>query len=435
MMSFARRATRNSLFYLLSQVWDMVVTLGTNIVLQRHYLSPADFGHYAVVTSLVTITVMLSFMGLQEVGVRELTSNPDTRNRSICFGNLLLTRVVLLVLAGVLMGSFLMMQDYPKPVVYGSILFYIALCVGSSAEMMMSAFIAAERFQFNLYVLFAERLTFLVGVILVWRFNLGFLSIFSVIILSKMVKALFSVHYLRTHFFDIVFKLDLRWIFKTLKESCLLGLGISLGMGLNYIINLTLEHGCNMEQVGYFYAFLTPIVRIQMLSTSISQGLVPRIDREAKADSPIYFMLVRRGMWVLSFLGCLALAIGYPLRGLIIGILCNKAALVYLPAFGYLLLVLPTLFMDNILNAAFISRRLARHFFFSKLLGFLVGAVVTYVLVWKFGLYGGVAGFVLGKWSSTVSMLIILHVKAKNWGHGSPALDVVPGRGMAPAPL
>lgn len=429
-----RRVTHNILIFLTSQVWDMIATFGATIILQKHFLTPEQFGHYAIVFSIVQVIVMLSFMGLQEVGVRELTGNLSPRERGICFGNLLLTRVVLLMAAGALLAGYLFMTDFPPEVVYGSILFYIALCIGSSAEVMMSAFLAAERFEFNLFTLFAERLTFLLGIIAAWQFDLGFLSIFWVVILSKVVKALFSIHYMRTHLFEILFQPSLSWIIKTLKESSLIGLGISLGLGLSFVVNLILETGNDLAQVGFFYAFLAPILRAQMLSSSVSQGLMPRISREAKADSPLYFKLVRKGIWSLFLLGCVGIVVGYLFRALIVGLLCHKNALAYLPAFAYLLFVLPTLFIDNVLNAAFISRRLAREFFCAKGLGLVLGAAIAWNWVSVSGIYAGVAGFVIGKWVSTLAMLVILHIYAKNWGKGQPAPPLQPFQPGAAGP-
>lgn len=417
-----RPPIRNIFFVFLSQIWDMVATLGGAIILQKYYLSPGEFGHYAVSFSVVTLVVMLSFMGLQEIGVRELAANPDPRERGICLGNLLITRLVLLAVAGLVLALVLGLMGFDREIVLGSAMFFAALVIGSSAEMMMSAFMAAERFEFNLYQLFIERLVFLLGIVMVWRFDLGYYHIFSAIILSKLVKVILASAYLRRHLFVVIFQPSLAWITRTLKESCLIGLGISFGMGLSYLINIILERGTCVAQVGFFFAFLAPIIRAQMLAGSVSQGLMPRIARAAQADSPDFIKLVRGGAAFLFFLGCLGTLVGWTCRAWLVGFFCHPEAMVYLPAFGYLTFLLPTLFLDNILNSAFISRKLAREFFLSKLAGLLSGAIVAFVMVDESGLYAGVAGFVVGKWISTLIMLILFFIHSRQWGKGFTGL-------------
>lgn len=406
MSGFVRTIAQNAFFFFSSQIWDGIASVLMVAILAR-YLGVEGFGSYAVVFSVVNLIVPLTFMGIQEVGIREIASKSNDREKGIYLGSLLHARLILLGLAALIIGLVLLIMAPERKIVYGVVIFFLAIVIGSSGELVTSAFIAAEKFQYNLFIVVIERLSLLVLIALVALLDLGFYAIFAGYVISKVLKTSFALYFLRKYFFQIIFRFNIDWIKRIIGESYLIGLGISIGLGFHHAIVILLKQFIGLEAAGIFTAYYNIVLRCQMLSTSLSKSLMPRISIEAHRNTPNYAKLTKRGITFLLLAGILLAAVIWPLKSFIIRLCYGAPFLKDISGFGYLVLLLPFLFVDNILNVAIISKRLARPFFLAKFTGFLVGIVLVLLLMKAHGLSGAIYGIIQGKLVSTAIMFLV----------------------------
>jgi O-antigen/teichoic acid export membrane protein len=321
---------------------------------------------------------------------------------------------------------------HPEPIiVYGTIIYYFAMAVGSSGELIVASFFAGEKFQYHLFVLFMERLCLLVLVALVAFLDLGFLAIFCAYVVSKSVKASLAVYYLKKHFYRIIFKFNVSWIIKIIKESYLIGFGISIGLGFHHAVIILLREFINAKTAGIFAAYYILILRCQLLSVALSRSLMPQISIAAKKNPVTYARLTKTGLLLLFVSGSLLAIILWPFKGFIIRLLYGEPFMIFIDGFGYLILLLPFLFSDNILNVAFISRGLVKNFLIAKVAGFSVGIVLSGLLAVQYHFYAGVYGIISGKLVATFIMAFFLKkllssIPARFESHRDSAMAVCP---------
>ena len=404
--SFVKRVARNALFFFSSQIWEAIAGLAIVAILAR-YLGIEGFGSYAVVFSVVNLVVPLTFMGIQQVGIREIASKEDDSEKATYLGSLLQARIFLLCVAAFVIALILLAMRPEKHVIFGVIIFFFAIVIGSSGEVIISSFIAGEKFQYHLFVVMVERLSLLVFVAMVALLDVGFYAVFLCYVAAKSLKTSCALYFLKKNFYSIIFSFDVGWIKMIIKESYLIGFGISIGVGFHHAIVIILKQFVGLQAAGIFTAYYNLILRCQLLSVSLSRSLMPRISIEAKRNVAAYLQLVKKGMLLLLIGGGLLALMIWPLKGFIISTIYGKPFLLEIKGFGYLVLLLPILFVDNILNVAFISKRLAKSFFFAKVSGLLVGVALTVGFVSDFQLYSGIYGIINGKLFSTLIMLLI----------------------------
>ena len=426
--SFVKRVARNALFFFSSQIWEAIAGLAIVAILAR-YLGVEGFGSYAVVFSVVNLVVPLTFMGIQQVGIREIASKEDDSEKATYLGSLLQARIFLLCVAAFVIALILLAMRPEKHVIFGVIIFFFAIVIGSSGEVIISSFIAGERFQYHLFVVKVERLSLLVFVAMVALLDVGFYAVFLCYVAAKSLKTSCALYFLKKNFYPINFSFDAGWIKMIIKESYLIGFGISIGVGFHHAIVIILKQFVGLQAAGIFTAYYNLILRCQLLSVSLSRSLMPRISIEAKRNVAAYLQLVKKGMLLLLIGGGLLALMIWPLKGFIISTIYGKPFLLEIKGFGYLVLLLPILFVDNILNVAFISKRLAKSFFFAKVSGLLVGVALTVGFVSDFQLYSGIYGIINGKLFSTLIMLLIFR------RHVSSALVGLRGENIEPAPI
>ncbi|MDY0041522.1 MAG: oligosaccharide flippase family protein [Desulforhabdus sp.] len=407
MSALVKTVVQNAFFFFSSQIWDGIAGMLIVAILAR-YLGVEGFGSYAVVFSVVNLVVPLTFMGIQEVGIREIAGKSSDRDKGLYLGSLLQARLILLALAALIIGIVLLVMAPEQKIIYSVAIFFFAIVVGSSGELVTSSFIAAEKFQYNLFVLVIERLSLLSLILFVALLDLGFYAIFLSYVISKVLKTYFAFYFLRRYFYIIHFSFNQEWIKKIMSESYLIGLGISTGLGFQHAIVILLKQFIGLEAAGIFSAYYNLVARCQLLSTSLSKSLMPRISIEAQRNTLAYARLTNRGILLLFAAGSLLTAIFWPFKALLIKIFYGASFLRDIDGFGYLLLLLPFLFVDNILNVAIISKRLAKPFFLAKILGFLAGIILVLILIKEHGLYAAIYGITLGKLISTLIMFLLL---------------------------
>jgi len=426
--SFAKKVARNALFFFSSQIWEAIAGLAVVAILAR-YLGVEGFGSYAVVFSVVNLVVPLTFMGIQQVGIREIASKEDDSEKATYLGSLLQARIFLLCVAAFIIAFILLAMKPETRVIFGVIIFFFAIVIGSSGEIIISSFVAGEKFQYHLFVVMIERLSLLVFVAIVALLDLGFYAVFLCYVAAKSLKTSCALYFLKKNFYSIIFSFDVGWIKKIIKESYLIGFGISIGVGFHHAIVIILKQFLGLQAAGIFTAYYNLILRCQLLAVSLSRSLMPRISIEANRNIAAYLQLVKKGILLLLIGGGLLALMIWPLKGFIISTIYGKPFLLEIKGFGYLVLLLPILFVDNILNVAFISKRLAKSFFFAKVSGVLVGVALTVGFVSDFQLYAGIYGIINGKLFSTLIMLLIFK------RHVSVALGGLRRESTEPGPI
>lgn len=406
MSRFVKRVAQNTFIFLSSQVWEAIAATGVVVIIAR-YLGVEGFGSYAFIFSVVNLVVPITFMGIQQVGIREIARKEDNLEKGAYLGCLLQTRIIMLGAAAIIIFVILAVM-HPEPIIiYGVIIYYFAIVVGSSGELIIASFFAGEKFQYHLFVSFMERLCLLVLVALVALLDLGFLAVFCCYVVSKSVKASLAVYYLKKHFYQIIFKFNVGWIKKIIKESYLIGFGISIGLGFHHAVIILLREIINAKTAGIFAAYYNLILRCQLLSVALSRSLMPQISIAAKNNPVAYARLTKTGLLLLFVAGSLLAIILWPFKGFIIRFLYGESFMIFIGGFGYLILLLPFLFSDNILNVAFISKGLVKNFLIAKVAGFSVGISLVGLLAAQYHFYGGLYGIISGKLVATFILAFV----------------------------
>src|SRR5512145_1823234 len=129
MQQFSRVVARNSAFGMAAQIAIKILSFGFSVLIVRN-LGKEDFGQYAAALAFGSMFAFIADLGLSPYAVREVArwrDVPEGRTRTNdLFGNILILRLLLSLLASVLVICAAWLTDRP-PVMIGA----IALgCVG-----------------------------------------------------------------------------------------------------------------------------------------------------------------------------------------------------------------------------------------------------------------------------------------------------------------
>src|SRR6266545_5872019 len=123
MQQFSRIVARNSAFGMAGQMVIKLLSFGFSVLIVRN-LGAEDYGQYAAVLAFGAMFVFLADLGLSPYAVREVARWRDASDGaervSALFGNLLLLRFLLAVLAAMLLIGTAWLTGRP-PVMVGAI--------------------------------------------------------------------------------------------------------------------------------------------------------------------------------------------------------------------------------------------------------------------------------------------------------------------------
>jgi O-antigen/teichoic acid export membrane protein len=300
-----RTVTHNSFFVFAGQAFGALTALAYVPLLTR-YLGESGYGTYAYVYAFVGLFQAISQLGLNQILLRESARHRDAAGTYL--GHALRLKGVLALSTFALL--LLLNQWINEP----AIRTFVWIC---ALEVLIRVFFNAnlaigrafERMEYEMMVLFVDRIVSLIGVLIVVAADLGFTAIFGAFLAGSIAHAVASVLLVWPRLAAPRFQRIAGLNKKLLKEAWPIGLGQQLKVAYQRQGTVFLKQWHPASVVGLYSAAYRMYQLSQMISDSIVSASFPvfsRLFQSSKARLTQSFSKTVRYL----LLGSLLLAIG-----------------------------------------------------------------------------------------------------------------------------
>jgi O-antigen/teichoic acid export membrane protein len=310
-MNTTSRISSNIFFNGLGKIYDMVTAI-VWIALIARYLGRDGFGEYSLILAVLSMSIIIPEIGLNNVLIREVSRDKDRAPemlKATIQVRLLLSIVCILV---VVLIIFLSTKD---PAVRASTLVGIIWILGRLAMSTNNAvFFAYERVQYDTFVTFAYCTLVLAFLIAAIRLDLGIVGVLGSFSLAAGLGGGLSSVIRRRKFLKAAEKVQKglpRFIFK---EALPVGGTRALRLAGNKIDTLILAWLRTSGEVAIYSGAYNLILRITSIPFLISRPLFPLISRLAGApeEKKRFQMVTEKSiklMLIIALPSCIGLAV------------------------------------------------------------------------------------------------------------------------------
>jgi len=276
---FVARIARNTAFIFSSRIFDILIALVTTALIAR-YLGIIEFGHYAFVMAISIFLAPLIDLGFERITTREIARNKALRKK--LFGSAIIARgfLTLIILIGVFVAiSIYGWHEKIAKALLVSVTDQIFIATGMLA---LATFQAFEKMEYQFGLKFIFNLVFLVLLLVVINYDLGFIAVFAARLCANMIQSSVMMLIVFKKFLKPIFKIDFPILKFLFKEAVPLGLFTILLTASFKIDVFVLKYFRSIEDLSLFEAAHRIIMQLQLLPMSLSISLFPYFSRKAK---------------------------------------------------------------------------------------------------------------------------------------------------------
>ena len=275
----ARRVVRNSAFILSARCLEGLMRVMIVAVIAR-YLGVEDFGSFAFIMAFVAFVLPITDLGMQRIVVREISSGID--RASNVMGSFLLLRGILAttaVVTAILIARFTSLGSDLLTVI---VIAAVAQGMAGFGKAFLCVFRSFERMGFEAAVTVVHQVARAVGVLVVFLFDLGFLSLFVALLAAELfyaavlivvgMRLLGKVTWSRSRCFAL------------LRESYPLGIFAVIAVASFKVDVFVLRHFHGPMAVSLFEAPHRIVMQLQLVPVALVTALFPVMSRLAKTS-------------------------------------------------------------------------------------------------------------------------------------------------------
>lgn len=273
------RIARNSVFVLSARVLDIGIALVSTAFIAR-YLGVTDFGYFAFVMAITIFIGPFTDLGFERIITREIACNKKSADRYL--GSAVMARIFLSVIIVFIIYSITIFFDWDKKIIQAIYISTLAQLFTSMGMLAVGTFRAFERMEFELLLNFIPNIIYIALILVVIRYDLGFLSIFGARIFASLLQMLVLMAVTIRRFVKPILNIDIKLLKHLFKEAMPLGIFALLLTASFKVDVFVLNHFKGPEDVSLFEAAHRIIMQLQILPISISISLFPYFSRLAR---------------------------------------------------------------------------------------------------------------------------------------------------------
>lgn len=387
MSNFSRTVVRNSAFGLAAQLAIKLLSFAFSVLIIRN-LGAAEFGQYAAVLAFGAMFVFIADLGLSPYTVREiarLRDQPENTGRaSDLFGNVLLLRFLLSVLAALLLIGSAWLTGRPPVMVMAIALGTLGLIMYSLQGTCESVLAGFERLDLTSGSRVLYQLIFVVaGGLMLWLgagyYGLIVANLLGILLMTFVCWRAVQMIHMRPGRAE-----PAGWA-QLLKATIPFGI-IGFTLGLSYKFDTVLLNIYRTEQeTGYYNAAYSLVFSTVMLSNVINTALYPSLSRQSSSDPSALGPIYGRALRYLLVMA-LPIAVGtWALADQIVPFLYKDRYNPAIPALQVVIWVVPLMFSSEFLGYVVVVSGLERLVARSVIISTGFNVLMNLLLVPRYG--------------------------------------------------
>jgi len=385
-MTIITRIAKNSVMVILANISTIITSLILLPIIAR-YLGPNLFGDYAFVKNFTSFLLLLNFLGIQDIMIREIAKNKTIADKYL--GNALLIRSLIssiLILIIIPLIKFLNLSPLVVTAIYITV---FAEIFAAYSILFVSIFKSFERMEYEALLGFSSNMLLLIIVIAVIYFDIGFLWLFIAAGVANLVQLLLGIYFCSNKFVRPMFQINFELWKYIIKEGIFLGIAFIFLQATLKIDVLIIKAFKGPEEVALFYAPHMLVLYIAIFATGFGSSVFPFLSR--LANSPDLDKLKLFYKKALKFMLVLTLPISIFTTVFahdIILIIFGEKFISAVISLQILIWTINFLFIDMFMGTIFISMGKQKYMAIIAFCGFALNLTLDLLLVPYYGYIG-----------------------------------------------
>lgn len=393
-LSGVQRVLRNSAATGVARASSLGARLVVIMILAR-YLGTSYFGDYNYVIAIVGLFEFLSDFGLNDIAVREISRHRHRTDE--LFGSVLILKaLIMLLMVGILLivAYALPSDDHVRTAI---LLYGASVILNFFVDTYFVVYRATERMSYEAVIVFVERWTYVLILVLFVMRGVSFSYLFWANIISAVIKLILGTWVTATRFHRPTLHVDWSVYRNYLHETIPVGVSqlinsVSLRVGIVLLSLLGTSRA-----VGIFAGPYRIVDAVGLMSIVLLTAIFPVMGRRAKWQpqglTPVMNKTLRALLFVAvpASIGLAVLA--RPTVDIVLGNEYSEAANVL----TLLALILVPVYLNRMLSFAFIAINRQKEYAYITGSALVITVILDLLLIPQYGLWGAVAGTIVGE--------------------------------------
>lgn len=275
--------TKNIFSLFAARAIDILCRLVVIAIVTR-YLGVEQYGEYAFASTFVVFFVLLTNMGVEEILTREIAKSPGEEGRML--SGAISIRIVLIPLVTIVYLAIAFCMNVSEVVIKAICLSVYAQIFLSFINLFFSVFRGMERMEYEPAIGLLINLMLVPAIVVIARFDLGFLSIFHATLLAHALAAAVLFFFITRRLKDYTPRLDLKLGRHLIRSGYPLGISALLLAASFHVDVFVLRYLRDATEVALFQLPYQIIFRLLIIPISLVSAVFPALSRLAKATGP-----------------------------------------------------------------------------------------------------------------------------------------------------
>ncbi len=346
------------------------------------HLGPHRYGQLVTVITFVTISSVITDLGLNGVTIRNLAKAPDMAPEII--GDNLTARVALCLLAIPIMGAsaYLIYPSERAAVAVGVAIMSLDVLFSAVSTTCLIFYSARTRLEVNALILVLDKLLYTAGVLVAASLGASLFGYISATLLADGSTALLSLLLVRRQV-RLRLRINPRAWRRNMAGSVSLGIMQVVGTIFLWVDSFLISLYLGPKEVAFYGIAFALLVTVNSMSGSFMGSLLPALSRSSPAELPA---LLRSAFYVMVTLGLPIAVGGILLRVQVIEAIAGPR---YLPSAFPLAVLLASIvftFLNNVYGYACIATNRVKLLMYVQIPAVALNVVLNVLGIPRYGI-------------------------------------------------
>lgn len=426
-MAGSGRIVKNSLALLIGYSYNAIVSI-VAVALVARYLKLDKFGDYGFILAVCNIFMVITDMGINRIGIREMARDPSKANDIFSASFIIKSCYSIITVLLIVITMHILIDDID--LLRASYICAIAVVFFFYGDIFPSIFTAFEKMEYITLSMFVEQTSYLMGIMLCVHFDYGLDGIFTALLVSYLARMLYGFIVTYKHFLKPKLTYDYSLCRYLVVEGFPIGINRVLRKTSFRIDTIIIKMLRTASEVGIYYGAYRIILVLQFIPRNIVESLFPTFSRLAAESRESLGMIYEKSFRFLFVIVVPLVTFLFSFSHLFILIVLGDAFLEAVPALQIFSFVWGILFFNVLHNQLLNASN--RQVFATKAVTvcLFINIVLDLVLVYYYGYLGAVIATLIAEVClfATAYYFLASHVSSIPWGKVvlKPLLAVAP---------
>lgn len=277
-MTHSIKIMKNSMSLMLGRIYHAVLNLFAVALIAR-YLKVDVFGEYAFISVVCNIFMVVTDMGINRIGIREMSRAHTKANDILWASTFVKFLFSIITFAGIAVTVNILSDN--REIISAAYIGALAVIFFFLGDIFVTVFISFEKMGYASVLAFVQISTYLLFTVLFIRLDFGLKGIFGALLISYLARIFLGIFLVSKNFFKLRPSLDFSLCLYLFKEGYPIGIHRILRKTSYGIDTVLIKMMRPMQEVGLYHGVYRIVLVLTLIPDSIVEGLFPMVSRLA----------------------------------------------------------------------------------------------------------------------------------------------------------